>query len=243
MKIATSSPARCAWIRAPSSFHSTYAASTRSRRRSRCRSRSARASARSGEAASAGNAARPSAPSRIAASATDGRSPASIAARRTSAAGRSAALATASVITPSSAPCRSSPRNRLVRSRCSGSVARTKSVSSSARRAACEPGPEIDWIREIAASTSSKIERRLRRRRRKILERRPAHADRSLRQLAGEVRDGDSNLVGRRAEKALGQTRYLREPRRRRSDVTRSLRDRGEQHRIPQVARKRSPRR
>ena len=77
-----------------------------------------------------------------------------MAARRISPAGMPAACATASAITPSSAPCRSSPRNSPARSRCSGSVARSKRAASSARRAACEPTPEIAWRRVTAASTS-----------------------------------------------------------------------------------------
>ena len=70
----------------------------------------------------------PSAPSRIAASAT--RRQVAGEHRRPAHVGRRNARrpATASAITPSSAPCRSSPRNRPTSNRCSGSVARAKSA-------------------------------------------------------------------------------------------------------------------
>ena len=101
------------------------------------------------------NSSSPVAPSASAFVATAVRSPASMTARRTSATGISDALATASTMTPSSAPCRSPPSSRPVRNRCSCSVARENSVASSSRRFACEPGPEVAAMRDIAASTSS----------------------------------------------------------------------------------------
>ena len=154
VKIRTSSPARCTWIRAPSSFHSTLARPNRSS----AADTSSAVWASIGVIGCSGVSRKPpspSTPSRIAAAATLGRSPASIAARRTAAAGTPAAFATASAITPSSAPCRSSPRNSPTSRRRSGSVARERRPSSSLRRAACEPGPAIDCRRDTAASTSS----------------------------------------------------------------------------------------
>ena len=66
-----------------------------------------------------------------------------------------AAFATASTITPSRAPCRSSPTSRPPRNRCSGSVAVANRRASSSRRAACEPRPAMACRRVNASSTSS----------------------------------------------------------------------------------------
>src|SRR5688572_11995734 len=150
---ATSSPRRWAWIRAPSSFHSTYGSTTRSSPDGMSFAVCASIGP-IGWSGDSRNRDSPSRPSRMATSATVGRSPASMDARRTSAIGNPAALATASAMTPSSAPWRSSPRKSPTNSRCSGSVAREKSWESASRRAACEPAPEIPFSRVIAASTS-----------------------------------------------------------------------------------------
>ena len=75
-------------------------------------------------------------------------------ARRTSATGTAAARATASVITPSSAPWRSSPDSSPTRNRCSSAVARPNSSPTSALRAAAEPFPDTAPMAESAASTS-----------------------------------------------------------------------------------------
>ena len=123
-------------------------------------------------------------------------SPASIAARRTSATGTPAAFATASAITPSSAPCRSSPRNSPTSRRCSGSVARAKSAASSSRRAAWEPWPGDGLQARHGRVDLEQLERRLRRRRGQLAQRRPPHADGSLRQLPRQVRDRDGDLLG-----------------------------------------------
>ena len=221
---------RCTWMRAPSSFHSTYVRLESFEHRPRRRRPSARASGRSGAAGSAGTRASPSPPSRIATSATEARSPASIAARRTSAAGTPAAFATASAMTPSSAPCRSSPRNKPTRRRCSGSVARAKSAASSSRRAPWEPLPAIDCEARHGRVDLEQLERRLGRRRGLLAERRPPHADGSLRQLARQIGDRDSDLLGRRRTEALGDALDLREPRRRRRDVSRRRRYQREEH-------------
>ena len=78
-------------------------------------------------------------------------------ARRTSATGTEAARATASVMTPSSAPWRSSPESRPTRNRCSSSVARPNSSPTSALRAAADPFPETAPIAEKPASTSDRV--------------------------------------------------------------------------------------
>ena len=78
-------------------------------------------------------------------------------ARRTSATGTDAARATASVITPSSAPWRSSPDSRPTRNRCSSRVARPNSSPTSALRAVAEPFPDTAPIAEKAESTSLSV--------------------------------------------------------------------------------------
>ncbi len=154
VKSRTSSSRRWAWMRAPSSFHSTDASPV-----------SSSASATVGaDAASIGCTGRPtvrpkpprSMPPR-AARATTGSDPASIAARRTSAAGRPAAAATASPTSDSSAPWRSSPvSNRRSRS-ASIAVARPSSSRSTASRAATEPGPLVVANVAKPASTSPTV--------------------------------------------------------------------------------------
>jgi hypothetical protein len=94
-----------------------------------------------------------SAPPSSAASATAGSDPRSITARRTSVAGTPAARATASVITPSSAPWRSSPESRRIRKCCSSMVAAPITSSTSRFRSATEPGPSTAPISLKAAST------------------------------------------------------------------------------------------
>ena len=83
--------------------------------------------------------------------------PRSIMARRTSAAGTAAARATASIITPSSAPWRSSPESRPTRNRCSPAVARPNSSPTSALRAAAEPFPDTAPIASNPELTSDKV--------------------------------------------------------------------------------------
>jgi hypothetical protein len=92
-------------------------------------------------------------PPSSAASATAGSDPRSITARRTCAAGTPAARATASVITPSSAPWRSSPESRRIRKCCSSMVAAPITSSTSRFRSATEPGPSTAPISLKAAST------------------------------------------------------------------------------------------
>src|SRR5438132_8950294 len=94
-----------------------------------------------------------SSPSTSAARATGASAPASIAARRKRAAAIPDARATASSSTPSSAPCRSSPKIRRIRKSCSSRVARTNRSRRIWLRAAAEPGPPAAPTRSNAAST------------------------------------------------------------------------------------------
>ncbi len=111
---------------------------------------------RTGRPTSRPKASSASRPPASAAAATAPSEPRSIIARRTSATGTDAARATALVITPSSAPCRSSPDSSPTRNRCSAEVARPNSSPTSALRAAAEPFPATAPIAEKAASTSAR---------------------------------------------------------------------------------------
>ncbi len=153
----TSPPDRCAWILIPSSFHSTAAGAPA------LASASPRVAAleasigRTGRPTSRPNSASAALPPLSAAAATAPSEPRSIAARRTSATGTAAARATASVMTPSSAPWRSSPESRPTRNRCSSAVARPNSSPTSALRAAAEPFPATAPIAEKPESTSDRV--------------------------------------------------------------------------------------
>jgi hypothetical protein len=149
----TSSSRRCTWMRAPSSFHSTDAGPT---------SASAASTAGAPDASigctprptSSPIPARPASPSVSATAATRPRSPESIAARRTSASGTAAARATASVMTPASAPWRSSPTKRWRRKSSSSVVARSNASRRIAWRRAVEPVPVVARMRSRRRSTS-----------------------------------------------------------------------------------------
>ena len=112
---------------------------------------------RTGRPTSSPNAPSAALPPDSAAAATAPSEPRSIMARRTSATGTEAARATASVITPSSAPWRSSPESRPTRNRCSSRVARPNSAPTSALRAAAEPLPDTAPIAEKPESTSLSV--------------------------------------------------------------------------------------
>ena len=112
---------------------------------------------RTGRPTSRPNAASAALPPLSAAAATTPSEPRSIMARRTSATGTSAARATASVMTPSSAPWRSSPESRPTRNRCSSAVARPNSSPTSALRAAAEPFPDTAPIALNPESTSDSV--------------------------------------------------------------------------------------
>ena len=112
---------------------------------------------RTGEPTSSPNAASAGLPPASAAAATAPSDPRSIMARRTCSAGTDAARATASVMTPSSAPCRSSPESRPNKNRCSPSVARPNNEPTSALRAAAEPLPATAPMADRLASTSLSV--------------------------------------------------------------------------------------
>jgi hypothetical protein len=63
----------------------------------------------------------------------------------------------ASIITPSSAPWRSSPTSRRSRKSCSGAVARSNTARNCAPRSAAEPLPVVAAMRLSAASTSRSV--------------------------------------------------------------------------------------
>src|SRR5919198_419775 len=119
----TSSARRCIWMRIPSSFHSTDA-----------RSKPVKASAtlsaveasigRIGRKISKPTSRSPASPSASASSAVRGRSPDNISARRVISVDTPAALAIASVMSPTRAPCLSSPVNNRRRKSASCAVAR-----------------------------------------------------------------------------------------------------------------------
>ena len=112
---------------------------------------------RTGRPTSRPNSASAPLPPARAAAATAPSEPRSITARRTWFTGTEAARATASVMTPSSAPWRSSPESSPNRNRCSSSVARLNSSLTSALRAAAEPFPETAPIAAKPASTSLSV--------------------------------------------------------------------------------------
>ena len=66
---------------------------------------------------------------------------------------------------PRALPGEARPSSSDVRKRCSGSVARSKSPASSARRTACEPLPEAAAMRETARVDVEELQRRRRLRR------------------------------------------------------------------------------
>ena len=148
---------RCAWTLIPSSFHSTAAVPSILARASSMLGALAASIGRTGRPTSRPNAASASLPPLSAAAATTPSEPRSIMARRTSATGTSAARATASVMTPSSAPWRSSPESRPTRNRCSSAVARPNNSPTSALRAAAEPFPDTAPIEPNPASTSDSV--------------------------------------------------------------------------------------
>ena len=134
VKIRTPAPERWTWTRAPSIFHSTDAAPVAAS--AAAGSADVDASiGRTGRPTSSATAARPGSPSANAIRAAAARSPQSIAARRTAAGRTFAARATASLITPASAPWRSSPTSRRARKSASAAVARAK--NEAIRRGRC----------------------------------------------------------------------------------------------------------
>ncbi len=148
---------KCAWILMPSSFHSTAAAPPTLARASSMLVALEASIGRTGRPTSRPNARSAALPPLSAAAATTPSEPRSIMARRISATGTEAARATASVMTPSSAPWRSSPESKPTRNRCSSSVARPNSSPTRALRADADPFPQTAPIAEKPASTSLRV--------------------------------------------------------------------------------------
>ena len=151
------SPAMCAWTRMPSSFHSTAAGPPILASASSMDGSLAASIGFSGCPTSSPNPASAGLPPLSAAPATAGSDPRSITARRTCATGTSAARATASVITPSSAPWRSSPDSSRTRKYCSLSVAAPSTSPMSRFRSAADPLPLCAPILLNASSTSPTV--------------------------------------------------------------------------------------
>ena len=153
----TSPSARCAWIRMPSSFHSTAASPPIFARASSMVGALAASMGLTGRPTWSPNFASAAPPPPSAAPAVAGSEPLSMTARRTSATGTSAARATASVMTPSRAPWRSSPDSSRTRKYCSSAVAALSSSPTSSLRAAADPLPASAPIRVNASSTAPTV--------------------------------------------------------------------------------------
>ena len=101
------------------------------------------------------NSASAGSPPARAAAATGATAPRSMTARRTERGGTPAARATASTMTPSSAPCRSSPDTSDRRKTCSSAVAAPKSSATIRRRSPAEPVPAAPAARSRSRSTAA----------------------------------------------------------------------------------------
>ncbi len=153
----TCPPAMWTWTRIPSSFHSMAACPPVLDRAPAIVGSLAASMGFSGWKTWRPKEARASVPPVSAAHAARGSDPLSMAARRTCAAAVAAAFATASVITPSSAPCRSSPASSRTRKYCSPAVARRRSSPIRRLRSAAAPLPVVKPIWRNAASTSATV--------------------------------------------------------------------------------------
>ena len=109
-------------------------------------------------------------------------------------------------MTPSSAPCRSSPSNRPARNCCSSAVAAASKRSSACSRRSAEPLPAIARsASSVARRGADRESRRGRRRRLRRVDRGRAEAELAAAQHAGEPRDRRLALVGRERAQALRQ--------------------------------------
>ncbi len=156
VKIRTSSPCRCTWMRAPSSLNSTDASPTAAIASETVAAVDASIGWTPRPTTSPTSSSSPAVPVR-ASTAVSPRSPDSIAARRTAAAGRSAARAIASSSTPSRAPVRSSPRITRPRKSHSPAVARSASSRRLPPLAATDPDPDAAATASSAESTSPMV--------------------------------------------------------------------------------------
>ena len=232
VKRRTSPSRRWAWMRAPSSFHSTDAGPVAA---------SAAATSVAGDA-SIGCTARPGHHARRRASAS---TPPVSAAR-----GRRAEVA-GQHVGPAHGGDRHAGRlgdgvdhhaverplaqlaaeNIFHSSSCSASVARPNTSASRPRRAALTPAPDIAASRSTARVDLEDVERRRRRRLGPhVAQRRPPDADAALAQRAGQHADGDRHLVGRQPAQHVGQQRRLLAALRRRRQRPRRVGQLDEQH-------------
>ncbi len=150
----TSSPCLCTWMRAPSIFHSNAmspesVSSASSTSFAVCASIGAM-----GDITWSWKRCNPEAPASRPTRAMAPRLLSYMAARRTSGSGTPVTAAIASIITPASAPCRSSPTSSRSRNSCSSRVARPNSVRSAVARRALEPLPRIAASSLSSRSTS-----------------------------------------------------------------------------------------
>ena len=132
-------------------------------------------------------------------------------ARRTSAGATSAAAAIASAMTPSRAPCRSSPSNRPVKNCCSSAVPAAKDALEGFLAAQCRSfaGDRAQRV-ERARRRADRQSRRGRRRRLRRVHGGRAEAELAARQHTGEPGDAGLALVGRERSQAIDQQARLR---------------------------------
>ncbi len=231
----TMSPDLCTWMRAPSIFHSN-AASPPSWRSASAGSAAVCASIGAiGDSTSSWNRARPASPSSSAARATAPTFFAYIIARRTGTGVSLAAAAIASIMTPASAPWRSSPAIRRITNSRSDSVARANNARSASVAAGRRAGAtQCGDLAERAIDVGDRQRRPCRGFAiAGVVERRIADAEPALRRAAGEVLRADRDLVRIERAQPLGQRTHFREPRRRRGDGFGGIDEIGQQrHRV-----------
>ena len=154
LKMRTSFPDRCTWIRTPSSFSSSRTSGWRWSASSTVSAVFASMGSTAVNTVSC-TASSPACPARNASRATAATSSVSIVARRTDSTETLAARAIASSTSPLRAPWRSPPESRSRRNRCSSDVARPRRAPSISSRAACEPVPAgVSRMASNASSTS-----------------------------------------------------------------------------------------
>ncbi len=149
----TSSPERWTWMRAPSSLYSTTTSGPSESIASSMVAPGEASMGRMGRPTTSPTASSVCSPPEMASAAVRARSPDSITARRTTAASTPDAAAIASVITPSSAPWRSSPVMSPIRNSCSDAVAAPSSAPSASFRRCAEPAP-VMVVRPVSARST-----------------------------------------------------------------------------------------
>ena len=231
VKIATSSPSRCTWMRTPSSFHSTAA-----------RPVWASAAASDGAVfASIGWTGRPTcelerrepglALGRAPPRRRPARSPASIAARRTAGAGHACGRRDAVGDDAGERALAQLAARELRRGSAAPPPSRARTAPRAASRLAAGragPGERLDAREGVVHLGTSQA--RLGGRGGQSAQRRPADARAALAQLAREVARGDRDLAGRGEAQAVGERCDLGQARARRGDGAGCGDEVGEQH-------------